>query len=316
MRSLIAVSFLGILSLVSASASAAELIERQPGNLESWIALCIVLGSVLAAWFLNHRAPQVRVLGTLLAAAGCFALSGWFFLYVTNTGFLESPKPYDAPMDAAKPSLLWLQCSTALLVGFALLLVARQQSRDNRELVLSRENEAGRYGRVSRILHWTTAILFIVMIPMGIYATIIPEGVPYRLEYYVVHKTIGVIIFALVIARLAWNRISRRPPLDTALKPMERKLAHGVHFALYGMLLALPITGFIMTSYFGAPSYFFAWEMAPLWEPSEKAVLAWGLLHKYLLPYLIYVILGAHILGALKHQFVDRHSTAFKRMVS
>ena len=146
--------------------------------------------------------------------------------------------------------------------------------------------------------------------------TMIPEGTPYRLEYYVVHKTIGVIIFALVIVRLIWNQLSKRPKLDSGLKPIEKKAAKGVHVVLYVMMLAFPVTGFIMTSYFGAPTYLFAWEMPPLWEVNEKAVLLWGLFHKYLLPYLLYVILGAHILGALKHHFIDKHIKALSRMVS
>lgn len=47
----------------------------------------------------------------------------------------------------------------------------------------------------------------------------------------------------------------------------------------------------------------------------EVAYIAWGTFHKYLLPYLLYAILGAHILGALKHHFLDKHDSALKRMV-
>lgn len=314
-RLLFALAFVALPS-VGLGAELSDNAERLPGNDESWIALVIVVGSVFAAWFLNHRAPAVRVFGTILAAIGCLAVAGWFFFYVLGTGFLENPKPNETPLDSAKPALLWLQSAVALIAGLGLLLVAYRQSGAGAELDLGSQNETDRYGRVSRMLHWTIAILFIAMIPMGIYATIIPEGVPYRLEYYVVHKTIGVIIFALVILRLAWNFRSRRPKMATTIKPVERKLAHGAHVTLYFLMIALPITGFIMTTYFGAPTYFFAWEMAPLWEPSETAIKLWGLLHKYLLPYLIYVILGAHILGALKHQFVDKHGGVLNRMVS
>ena len=55
--------------------------------------------------------------------------------------------------------------------------------------------------------------------------------------------------------------------------------------------------------------------MQPLWAPGEAGVAAWGLVHKYLLPYLVYLLLGAHILGALKHQFMDRHLAGLRRMV-
>jgi cytochrome b561 len=81
-------------------------------------------------------------------------------------------------------------------------------------------------------------------------------------------------------------------------------------------MLAVPITGFIMTSYFGDPTYFFIFEMQPLWNINETGVKIWGVLHKYLLPYLLHVILGAHILGALKHHFFDKKVKVLKRMVS
>jgi len=306
-----------LLSSVAHATQRLELSERLPGNEESVIALAIALGALLTAWLLNHKLPAARVTGTVLAALACLSTAAWFLIYVLGTGFLDNPKPAETPLDLAKPALLWLQSIVALIVGLGLLFVAYQQSSSSssEELDLGNENQAHRYGRVSRVLHWTIAILFIAMIPMGIFATVIPEGVSYRLEYYVVHKTIGVTIFALVVMRLVWNRRSRRPELDAGLKPVERKLAHGVHIALYFLMIALPVTGFIMTSYFGAPTYYFVWEMQPLWEASESGVVVWGVLHKYLLPYLIYAILGAHVIGALKHQFIDKHGSALGRMV-
>jgi cytochrome b561 len=233
-----------------------------------------------------------------------------------GTGFLENPKPNQTPLDSAKPVLLWAQAIISLIVGVILIGVAFKQSKSIENLKLAANNEPNRYGLVSRILHWTIAILFFALIPMGIFASIIPEATPYRIEYYVVHKTIGVIVLALVLIRLLWNRKSKRPELDSSLKPKERKLAHAVHISLYVMMVAIPLTGFIMTSFHGAPTFFFAWQLDPLWGFSKMGVIAWGMLHKYLLPYLLYIILGAHILGALKHQLVDKHKEAFKRMVS
>ena len=295
---------------------ALQITERQPGNLESWVALSILITSALTAWFLNHNAPKVRVFGTVLAASGCFAIAAWFLFYVLGTGFLENPKPNQTPLDSAKPALLWIQAMVALISGVALLAVAVKQSKNPETLELSAANEPDRYGRVSRVLHWTIAILFLALIPMGIFASIIPEGTAYRVEYYVVHKTIGVIVLALVLVRLFWNRKSKRPALDASLTSKERKLAHGAHIALYVMMIMIPITGFIMTSFHGAPTFFFAWELEPLWGFSKTGTIVWGMLHKYLLPYLLYIVLGAHILGALKHQLIDKHTNAFKRMVS
>lgn len=289
---------------------------RLAGDIESWIALAIVLTSVLTAWALNYSTPKVRVFGTVLAALGCFAIAAWFFFFVTGSGFLENPKPNQTPLDSAKPTLLWMQATVALLAGLVLLLIAQRQSKRTDILVLKAANEEGRYGRVSRLLHWIIAILILVLIPMGIFTSIIPENTEYRNAYYIVHKTLGVLVFFLLLFRLVWNQISKRPELEESLTPRERKLAHGAHITLYFMMIALPLTGFLMTSFHGYSTYFFLWELPPLWAQNDVYVVVFGMLHKYLLPYLLYIVLGAHILGALKHQFIDKHDSAFKRMVS
>ena len=289
-----------------------NLYSTNPG---AWVSMGIVFLSVLTSWALNYSASRVRVFGTILAAVGCLLIAAWFFLFILNSGILENPKPNQTPLDSAKPSLLWIQSITALLTGLFLLYIASRQSKNTSVLALTAKNESNSYGKVSRMLHWTIAILFISLIPMGIFASMIPEDTEYRNAYYVVHKTIGVTVFLLVIVRLIWNRLSRRPSLDSALTSREEKLAHRAHNTLYFMMLAIPITGFMMTSYHGYETYFFFWEMQPLWEQSE-IYQVWGGFHKYLLPYLLYIVLGAHILGALKHQFIDKHANAFKRMVS
>ena len=284
-------------------------------NPGAWVSIGIVFLSVFISWALNFSAPKVRVFGTLLAALGCFVIATWFFIFVMNSGLLENPKPNQTPLDSAKPTLLWIQSITAFLTGVFLLFIANYQRKSNEILDLSAKNEKDRYGRVSRLLHWTIAILFISLIPMGIFSSMIPEETSYRNAYYVVHKTIGVTVFLLVIVRLIWNKISKRPALDNTLTSTEKKLAHRAHNILYFMLLVIPITGFMMTSYHGYGTFFFFWELPPLWEQSNVYQI-WGGFHKYLLPYIVYIILGAHVLGALKHQFIDKHDSAFKRMVS
>jgi cytochrome b561 len=303
---------------LSPMAFAAEMSPSTPPgwmpHFESLIALAVVLVAFATAYFLNHAAPKRRALGTGLAALSCFAIVAWFG-WVLASGVIESPKPHQAPMDGLKPMLLWAQAATALIAGGVLLRLAIRQFAAGAQLNLSGRNEAHRYGRVSRFLHWSTALLFIFMIPTGIFASMIPEDAWYRTEYNVVHKTIGLTIFGLVLARLFWNRRSPRPALDAALKPVERKLAHSAHVLLYGLLIAIPVTGYMMTSLHGYSTFFFTLEI-PSFLPESQAYIVWGLFHKYVLQYLVYIILGAHILGALKHQFIDKHDSAFKRMVS
>jgi cytochrome b561 len=283
-------------------------------HFESWIALLLIFFAFGTAWLLNHRSPKIRASGTLLGSIGCFGVVWWFF-WVLGSGVIESPKPFQAPMDALKPGILWAQTVIALLCGIGLIGVANRQRKSGEALALSSLNEPTRYGRTSRVLHWATAILFILMIPMGVFASMIPEHVWYRTEYNMVHKTIGFVILALFVIRLFWNRISKRPELDSSLKPIEKKLAHFAHVSLYVLLFAVPLTGYVMTSLHGYPSFIFAIEIQPFLAES-KAYIYWGLFHKYVLQYIIYLMLGAHVIGALKHHYIDQHKAAFKRMVS
>jgi cytochrome b561 len=306
---------IGMADSINLAAGASGETQRIEGHLDSLAVLVILVSAMIVAGLLNAKAAKARALGTATAAILCAAVAGWFFLFVMTTGILENPKPNQTPLDSAKPALLLGQALIAAVAAAWLALVAYRQQRDSKVLLLGRENEADRYGQVSRFLHWTIAILFIALIPMGIFASIIPEGTSYRNAYYVVHKTIGVVVIGLVFVRLVWNRLSPRPALDAALKPTERKLAKFAHGALYVAMVAVPITGFVMTSFHGYPTFFFAWEFGPFWASSDSATIAWGSFHKYLLPTLVYLILGAHIAGALKHRFIDGHKQAFRRIV-
>ena len=306
---------IGMADSINLAAGASGETQRIEGHLDSLAALVMLASAMIVAGLLNAKAAGARALGTAMAAVLCAAVAGWFFLFVMTTGILENPKPNQTPLDSAKPALLLGQALIAAVAAAWLALVAYRQQRDSKVLLLGRENEADRYGQVSRFLHWTIAILFIALIPMGIFASIIPEGTSFRNAYYVVHKTIGVVVIGLVFVRLVWNRLSPRPALDAALKPTERKLAKFAHGALYVAMVAVPITGFVMTSFHGYPTFFFAWEFGPFWASSDSATIAWGSFHKYLLPTLVYLILGAHIAGALKHRFIDGHKQAFRRIV-
>jgi len=307
-----------LVMLTSANIIAATTGESTPAgflpHFESLITLAIVFFAGIVAWLLNHSSAKFRAIGTYFSALACIAIVVWFY-FALQTGVLDNPKPHQVPMDAAKPVLMWIQISVFLLIGLALFVVAFNQSKSQETLTLTAHNETNRYGQVSRMLHWTTAILFIFLIPTGIFSSMIPEDAWYRTEYSVVHKTIGLIVFGLFIARIIWNKKSKRPDLDNSLKPNERKMAHMAHIALYLLMFFIPITGYIMTSLHGYPSWFFIWELEPFLSESE-AYKFWGLFHKYLLQYLIYIILGGHILGALKHHFIDKHTKALQRMVS
>ncbi len=284
----------------------------QADSLTGVLMLAVV---VLAAAWLNHASPSRRVVGTFLTAAmtlGIGLMIGWLHLL----GSLDHVRPPFLPTDDLKPNLMRLMGVAFTVGGLFLLLVTYWQTKRSDVLALPSANEQDRYGRATRIIHWTTAILFVALIPMGIFTSMIPEDVWYRQGYYVVHKSLGLTVLLLVVFRLIWHWMSPTPALDSGLKPWERRSAHTAHVLLYILMIGFPITGFVMSTFGGKYSHFFFWDTPLFWAPDADLIVPWALLHKLALPILFYVVFAAHIAGALKHQFVDKHDDAFKRMVT
>jgi cytochrome b561 len=105
-----------------------------------------------------------------------------------------------------------------------------------------------RYGLVAVTLHWLIALLFLMMIGLGLTMTHLPITDPWTFPLFQLHKSIGVTIFALVALRVAWRAGNRAPSLPPNLRPWERVLAHLTHYGLYAALLLMPLTGWITVS--------------------------------------------------------------------
>lgn len=296
-------------------ANAADNDHRMAYQADSIAGVVMLVVVVLAAAWLNHASPSRRVVGTFLTAAmtlGIGLMIGWLQLL----GSLDTVRPPLLPTDELKPNLMRLLGIAFTIGGLFLLLVTYWQTKRSDVLALQNGNESERYGRATRIIHWTTAILFVALIPMGIFTSMIPEDVWYRQGYYVVHKSLGLTVLLLVVLRLFWHRVSPTPGLDAGLKPWERRSAHTAHVLLYILMIGFPITGFVMSTFGGKYSHFFFWDTPLFWAPDADLIVTWAVLHKLALPILFYVVFAAHIAGALKHRFVDKHDDAFKRMVT
>ncbi|MGZ3279448.1 MAG: cytochrome b/b6 domain-containing protein [Caulobacteraceae bacterium] len=172
-----------------------------------------------------------------------------------------------------------------------------------------------RYSSVAIALHWTIAAAIALQIVLGWRIGDV-EGVT-RSAVLQLHKTIGVTILVLTVARLAWRMINRPPPVDSSLTPMEKAASHGVHLAFYGALLALPLTGWAMVSAqrVGAMKLLggVRWPDFPIVTGLPGAVQdtladVMDKTHTALV-WLMFALLALHVLGALKHHFVSKDPT-------
>lgn len=154
------------------------------------------------------------------------------------------------------------------------------------------------------LLHWLTAALILVTVPLGALLGDMPR-VQATFKYYSLHKWIGVVVFVLTCVRL-FLRWRHPPPLPASMPLWQQRLSALVHALIYTLLLALPLVGWVASTAGGFPIVLF--NVLPLPAPVDKtkelsdllsgvhSVLAWSLV----------TLLALHLAAVLKHQFVDR----------
>lgn len=176
-----------------------------------------------------------------------------------------------------------------------------------------------RYTRTAIVFHWVIAVLVLANLVLG-------WTFNYWLEDYSppvanMHKTVGITVLGLAVLRLLWRIGHRPPPFDPAIPRWQAAAARASHAALYFVIIAMPLSGWI---------YHSAWEFAAdnpisVFGLFEMPVIGWaadlpqghfkeqlgetaGRFHVWL-SYLLYALLAAHLVGAIKHQWFDRVPT-------
>ena len=164
-----------------------------------------------------------------------------------------------------------------------------------------------RYSTGAIILHWLIAIGVIVNWRLAEAAEHL-EG-PAAAVYVNPHKAIGILILVLTVARIAWRLMNPPPAMDPEIAAWERALAKAMHAIFYILLIALPLLGWIASSSFGfGIDMFGLFQMPalPVAHDQEVGKQVIGL-HKAGGTAIV-LLTGLHILGALKHQFLDRNN--------
>ena len=174
-------------------------------------------------------------------------------------------------------------------------------------------NTTRRWGAIAQTFHWLIVALLIVQVTLAEMADELPLGVR-KLSLLARHKSFGITILALVILRLAWRSVNVHPPLPDNLKPYERRAARFTHAALYVLLVALPLTGWTMSSARGFPVSWFGFFTLPDLVPKNRALYDWLLFTHHTLAWLLFVVVALHVAGALKHHFVHKDDV-LKRML-
>ena len=161
------------------------------------------------------------------------------------------------------------------------------------------------YTPVAKALHWLIALLLFGLLALGFYMQDLPLS-PQKLQLYAWHKWAGVTVFLLVLVRLAWRVTHRPPPLPERMPRVMQLAAHAGHVLLYALMIAIPLSGWLMSSAKGFQTVWFG--VLPIPDLLDKNRELGDLLqtvHLSLNLFFVVVLIG-HMGAALKHHFIDR----------
>ncbi|WP_413204561.1 cytochrome b [Rhodospirillum sp. A1_3_36] len=164
------------------------------------------------------------------------------------------------------------------------------------------------FGAVTKLAHWLTALTVFGMIGLGLYMADLPLGAA-KLELYGLHKSIGVVVLVVTLARFGWRSRQPGPGALPSHVAWEHLLAKATHLALYACLIGLPLTGWIASSAAGFPvSVFGLFTLPNLVGPDPSLQKGAAAIHSWM-AWAMMGLIGLHILGALKHHVVDKDET-------
>lgn len=174
------------------------------------------------------------------------------------------------------------------------------------------KNTLSNYGSVTKVLHWLIFILVVGMLTLGFLMGDISDKV-LRGEVINIHKLIGLSILVMMLFRLFWALTNPKPalPMNT---PLYQKLAErAVHYSIYAVLIAIPISGWVLSVAAGYFPKLFGLEFK-LPIPKDKALSDMaGNIHVYL-AYTIIALVSVHVLAALYHYFIKKDDV-LQRMI-
>lgn len=182
-------------------------------------------------------------------------------------------------------------------------------------------NSADSWGWPARLLHWLMAALILFQLGLGFSMVRVVADVYAQFTLFQTHKSWGFVIFVLALLRIAWRLGHPAPEALAGTPPLEAALSRGAHLALYALMVALPLSGWLTASAsplqdtYGLRNMVFTWfDLPDPFQPGSEAlknrlaaVHAWA-------AFGLAVILAGHVAAALRHHFVRRDGV-LRRMI-
>ena len=168
------------------------------------------------------------------------------------------------------------------------------------------KNTLDAWGAPAKLFHWVMAALILAQIGLG-WVAVSWRLSPLKLNLFVWHKSIGMLILALALLRLLWRLANPSPALPGGTPAWERNAARGSHVLLYLAMIAMPFSGWIVNAAANVPFRIFWTIPLPAIVAPDQAVEEFAKLAHFGLFVLLAALLVVHAGAALRHHFVKRN---------
>jgi cytochrome b561 len=174
-------------------------------------------------------------------------------------------------------------------------------------------NTHEQWGSVARGLHWIVAALIFTQFALGWTAEMWHRS-PTKVDLFVWHKSIGILILTVVVIRVCWRLANRPPDPPSSMSAGERLAAQAVHVILYLLIIAMPLSGWVINSAANFPLKLFWLVPLPAITPPGKEIQEIAETVHLTIFWLLVVALAGHVGAALRHHFV-KHDEVLVRML-
>lgn len=173
-------------------------------------------------------------------------------------------------------------------------------------------NTKEKYGKVAIIIHWVMALMIITLVVIGFSLDSIDK--PLKFTIMGLHKATGTLVLVLGLFRWYWMISNDSPAPVDGMSKADIGISHATKWILMLALIAMPMSGIFMSMLAGhGINIYGLFEISPLFEKNIDNAKLFGLMHE-IGAYVISVIIGLHILAALKHHFINKDNV-LKRML-
>ena len=164
----------------------------------------------------------------------------------------------------------------------------------------------GKYSKIAILFHWLIAILIGTNVLLAMVADEMSRSASAVLMNP--HKAIGISILVLSVARILWRLGHRPPPLPNKVAGLQAMAGHAVHILFYVLMIAVPLTGWLMVAAGDRAPTVDYFGLFTIESPIGNSEILSDIGHEghELLVIPLFILVGLHVAGALKHQFIDR----------